>query len=516
HPIFKRKEPSVFFFLGLVLLSSVLLLSHSIINDGRSLWCAVFFVTKMKVCFLTSLATSITVYRLSPWHPLANYPGPTLAKISKWWMVYWVGKGKRHLLLQSLHAQYGPWLRIGPNEISINQSAAIKPVYGQMFRAPYYHGAPQDADALITTLDRTEHANRLVAWNKAFAADSLRNFRALAETRTAQVVDILRKESLNPVNLSHWISLWGMDIMGDMSFSGGFETLVAGKDTEGWMEILSIGTQFVAALGQVPWMSDVIACLPQPGPIVTFHKFASQKVVSTKVQSGTIKQDILGIIQDEASGGPPLSHQEATADASFMVVAGSDTVSQALTSFFRYVVGDISVQNCLREEINSTFDVGDDYDSVKLAKLPYLDACIHETLRILPPVGPGPPRYSGDGGPVTSRYIPAGVTVACPTYTLHRDPQNFKHPDVFMPERWLHGSTISPHVQEAFIPFSYGLGVCIGKPVALHNMKLFAARVLQSFELSFAEGFDPVKFDQSYRELNLWLHDPLMINMKGI
>ena len=29
------------------------------------------------------------------------------------------------------------------------------------------------------------------------------------------------------------------DIMGDMSFSGGFETLASGRDTEGWMEMVT-------------------------------------------------------------------------------------------------------------------------------------------------------------------------------------------------------------------------------------------------------------------------------------
>ena len=28
--------------------------------------------------------------------------------------------------------------------------------------------------------------------------------------------------------------------MGDMSFSGGFETMAAGKDTEGWMDVVSV------------------------------------------------------------------------------------------------------------------------------------------------------------------------------------------------------------------------------------------------------------------------------------
>jgi len=54
---------------------------------------------------------------------------------------------------------------------------------------------------------------------------------------------------------------------------------------------------------------------------------------------------------------------------------------------------------------------------------------------------------------------------------LHSAAHNFKDPEDFKPERWLSESTEEPHVQDAFIPFCYGPGVCIGKPVALHNMK---------------------------------------------
>jgi hypothetical protein len=63
----------------------------------------------------------IIIYRLSPFHPLARYPGPLLCKVSKLWLAYLTTTdGKMHLYVQGLHQQYGDVVRIGPNEVSIN------------------------------------------------------------------------------------------------------------------------------------------------------------------------------------------------------------------------------------------------------------------------------------------------------------------------------------------------------------------------------------------------------------
>jgi len=396
--------------------------------------------------------------------------------------------------------------------------AAVRPVYGQMFRAPFYQGTPQDANALITTIDRAEHDSRLVAWNKAFSSESLQNFRPLVQARTAQLVDILYKETKagQPISLSHWISLWAMDVMGDISFSGGFETMAAGKDTEGWAELLRTGIAFVSILGQTPWISDLLALMPHPGPIITYQQFAARKVRETKQTTSALKKDILGIIQDESSGGPPLSEKEAAADASLMVTAGTETVAQGSMALFRQLAEDQSIQTRLREEVDEAFD-GDmeDMDVYTLGKLPYLDAVVQETLRLVPPVPSGPPRYSGEkGGQVLGRYVPSHTTITCPTWTLHRDARNFKDPNEFKPERWLDVTHNKPHNLEAFIPFSYGPGVCIGKQIALQNMKLLAATIVRSFELSFPSHFNVQKFDESYKDYSIWMHEDLMMQLK--
>ncbi|KAK0189112.1 cytochrome P450 [Armillaria mellea] len=424
-------------------------------------------------------------------------------------MAYWIAKGNRHLKLQELHEIYGPWLRIGPNELSIDNPAAMRPLYSQMFRSRFYQGAPQDADALITTNDAAEHASRLTAWNKAFSTENLKNYRAQAKVRTAQLLDIVDAISKEKTafSLSHWISLWGIDVMGDMAFSGGFETMSAGKDTEGWMEVLHMGTLFVGVLGQVPWMRDILALAPSPGPILTFQQFAGKKVEETSRKNAGTAPRYFGhnckvasrsLIQDESSGGPKLSKFQAAADASFIVLAGSDTVSEAMVALMRYLTGH-------------------HIDDFTLSKLPYLDACIQEALRMVPPVAAGPPRWNGDKPTqILDQYIPPGTSAACPVFTMHHDPRNFADPDSFRPERWLNGGIGGPHNIDAFVPFCYGPGVCIGKPVALYNMKLLTATIVRSFDLSFPDDFEVHKFDASYKEHNLWVHGDLMVKLNSL
>lgn len=63
--------------------------------------------------YLLTLAISVTVYRLSPFHPLAQYPGPVLNKITKLAGMQnsWGGHGHRNN--HQLHAKYGPVVRVG-------------------------------------------------------------------------------------------------------------------------------------------------------------------------------------------------------------------------------------------------------------------------------------------------------------------------------------------------------------------------------------------------------------------
>lgn len=97
--LLKRVEPRVLPSLGMVSALQIAMFGY-MYNDTRRLLYASVASSAAIGALILGLFTSIAVYRLSPWHPLARYPGPTIAKLSKWYMSYWIAKGNRHLKLQ--------------------------------------------------------------------------------------------------------------------------------------------------------------------------------------------------------------------------------------------------------------------------------------------------------------------------------------------------------------------------------------------------------------------------------
>lgn len=63
--------------------------------------------------YTTALLSSLTFYRLSPFHPLAKYPGPIACKLSKLWLSWICLSGKQHIYYFHLHEKYGDIVRIG-------------------------------------------------------------------------------------------------------------------------------------------------------------------------------------------------------------------------------------------------------------------------------------------------------------------------------------------------------------------------------------------------------------------
>jgi hypothetical protein len=73
---------------------------------------AIWRSTLLVGTYAASVYGSMIVYRLF-FHPLRHFPGPTLARVSKFWHVFRLSGLQNQLLLEDLHQQYGDIVRIG-------------------------------------------------------------------------------------------------------------------------------------------------------------------------------------------------------------------------------------------------------------------------------------------------------------------------------------------------------------------------------------------------------------------
>ena len=89
------------------------------------------------------------------------------------------------------------------------------------------------------------------------------------------------------------------------------------------------------------------------------------------------------------------------------------------------------------------------------------------------------------------RILQTYVTVN--QYPAFRSPQNFHHPDEFIPERFLSSASSEDFAKDnraIFQPFGLGRHSCIGQSLAYAEMRLILARLLFVFDIELADAAD--------------------------
>jgi len=163
-----------------------------------------------------------------------------------------------------------------------------------------------------------------------------------------------------------------------------------------------------------------------------------------------------------------------------LMLAGHETSANAL-AWTLYLLGTHpGIDARLSEDLSATLN-GAPATADDLPRLPYLKQVVQESIRLYPPVW-GYARRAEQEAEFDGHVLPANAYVAVLPYALHRHPEFWPEPERFDPDRFRPNRGDSHHPY-SYLPFAAGPRTCIGAGMAMLEIQLVLAQVLQRFRI---------------------------------
>ena len=273
--------------------------------------------------------------------------------------------------------------------------------------------------------------------------------------------------------------------MGELAFGKSFNMLKS-EEHHHVIRLLADGMKLLGLVSPAPWLARI--GFEIPGLANGWEKMFqwSDKHMQERLEKRDAKADITSWFIDamDQDGATKNARDWLDGDGFGIIIAGSDTTSAALLYIFYYLARDPEQVEKLRVD---TDQIGC-LDATSLQSLPHLNGVINEALRLNPPVpSAGLRQTSAEGLIVSGHFIPGKTVVAVPVYSLHRLERSFSKPLEFIPERWYASSDLTMN-QDGFAPFFRGRLGCVGKNLALMELRLATALLIRHFNVTFPPG----------------------------
>ncbi|XP_052169127.1 cytochrome P450 78A11 [Oryza glaberrima] len=197
-----------------------------------------------------------------------------------------------------------------------------------------------------------------------------------------------------------------------------------------------------------------------------------------------------------------------------MIFRGTDTTALVTEWCMAEVVRNTAVQARLRAEVDAAVGGDGCPSDGDVARMPYLQAVVKETLRAHPP---GPllswaRLATADVGLANGMVVPAGTTAMVNMWAITHDGEVWADPEAFAPERFIPsegGADVDVRGGDLRLaPFGAGRRVCPGKNLGLATVTLWVARLVHAFDWSLPDGSPPVSLDEVLK-LSLEMKTPL-------
>jgi len=300
-----------------------------------------------------------------------------------------------------------------------------------------------------------------------------------------------------PVDFARIAQYFALDVISDIAFGQPFGFLDTDSDVHDYIKtqeaLLPIFEWFATLpslerLIRIQWISRLL--MPKPTDEKGLGRLmgVAEKIVNQRYSvagKADPKSDMLGSFIRHG-----LPREQAKIETVLQIMAGSDTTVATLRMTVLFVCTAPSILRKVLDELDAADKAGKlsrpmARDSEIRAHLPYLCACIRETLRMWPPVlGLGFKEVPEGGDTINGYFLPAGTSVGYGAWGLHRSKALYgEDANVYRPERWTDTKDeekLAAMNRSADLVFSYGKSGCLGKPVAFMELNKALTEVSNS------------------------------------
>jgi hypothetical protein len=247
----------IFFYAFLTHSTSLIILKYSL---GLTFLSAYSTALYLETFHLLGTFASIVLYRIF-FHRLRRFPGPLGGKI--WiWDIFARTLHSHHrqsIVIDELHAKYGPVVRYAPDRLLINSAAAIPLVHGtgstsQCTKSIVYLN-PVNGGSINADRDVASHHARRKIWERALSARVLPSYIPPIIHHTFALVSSLHSTNACLTSVNKHIRLFTFDTMGFIGFGreGGFDGLKTGILHPAIAQLIDM-MGIVVYMMLVPWL----------------------------------------------------------------------------------------------------------------------------------------------------------------------------------------------------------------------------------------------------------------------
>uniref|UniRef100_A0AAV1TSB7 Cytochrome P450 n=1 Tax=Peronospora matthiolae TaxID=2874970 RepID=A0AAV1TSB7_9STRA len=230
-------------------------------------------------------------------------------------------------------------------------------------------------------------------------------------------------------------------------------------------------------------------------------------------------KDIVSIVLDTMeSTGLSMNPVEVRNIALASIVAGRDTTADCMSWLVHMLTQNPEVETKLRNEIRTKIPhISNDMEYIPsledVNRVPYLEACIRELLRLYPSGPLITTHCMEDTVFPDGTFVPAKTDIGIALFSVGRLTSVWGEDALeFKPERFIDNETgeVIPMTATKFAPFSAGPRICVGQALALIEMKIAIASMVGRFYM-VPEPDQKVAYTQG---ISLGMMTPLMMRLE--